>query len=367
MTDERTEVRSLLDAVSADLPPTRLTVNGICAEARRRRRRRWLPIRPRDWSISLPSSGAVLRAVAVVVAVAVLPGLITLALLRGDSEGSDMAGSGPSAPLSRYSQTDEQARRAVPPDRVQLDLPAIVELATDHQTVAVTMRVSACHGPLELRAVSRPADVVITATEDRRRLDDSAGCPGSAVLETLTTRLGQPLGSRPVVDRLGRVIAVLDRAKVAKVTYVPPGYQPDGGCLPVPVDGALVAQAGATPDAGRSAASRPAASCTNQYSRSHPPGRGTRLSVIQYFDTRPPGDGGRLSWGPPTAVRIHGSAAQLRLGREPERLAGQYRYTRQLRWTERGISFTVASGPAQSPALLLQDDELLRVADGIGW
>jgi hypothetical protein len=57
----------------------------------------------------------------------------------------------------------------------------------------------------------------------------------------------------------------------------------------------------------------------------------------------------------------------LRLGREPGKLAGQYWYIRQLRWIERGITFTVASGPGRSPALLLPDDELLRVAGGIGW
>ena len=89
--------------------------------------------------------------------------------------------------------------------------------------------------------------------------------------------------------------------------------------------------------------------------------------MIQYFDARPPGYDGRFSWGPPAAVRLPGSAAQLRLGREPGKQAGQYWYTRQLRWTERGISFIVASGPGQSPALLLPEDELLRVADGIGW
>src|SRR5215468_10132972 len=204
MTDERTEVRSLLDAVSADLPPTRLTVEGICAEARRRRARRWLPTRPQSRSISLPSGRAVLQALALAVAVAALPGLITLALLRDGSGNETSAGSGglsarvPSVP--HPPATPPRAGSAGPPPRgvLVLDPGVVVELATDHHTLSVTVRVGACYGPLELRAVSRRAAVEITATEAARDLAYSAGCPASLMSETLTARLDQPLGSRPI-------------------------------------------------------------------------------------------------------------------------------------------------------------------------
>ena len=225
MTDERTEVRSLLDAVSADLPPTRLTVEGICAEARRRRARRWLPTRPRSRprsrSISLPSGRAVLQALALAVAVAALPGLITLALLR-DSSGNETSASsgGVSAPVPDVPHPPAAAPRAGSAGQplagvLVLDAGVVVELATDHRTLSVTVRVGACHGPLELRAVSRRAVVEITATEDARGPADSAGCPASLVSEMLTARLDQPLGSRPIVDgRTGRAMAILDRLAV---------------------------------------------------------------------------------------------------------------------------------------------------------
>jgi hypothetical protein len=100
MTDERAEVRAVLDAVSSQPPPTRLGVDEICAAARRTRSPRsrlragtaaWL----RRLAVPLPSVRLIAGVAAIVAVAALLPGLVVLGLLTaGDSNTASNGGGG---------------------------------------------------------------------------------------------------------------------------------------------------------------------------------------------------------------------------------------------------------------------------------
>jgi hypothetical protein len=141
------------------------------------------------------------------------------------------------------------------------------------------------------------------------------------------------------------------RAELARVTYLPAGYRSNGECTPTRV-------------AGGDPASPPAGARCTVYSTDRPGGPG--LSVTQYLGPRR-ADRGGPTWDASAGARVHGLAAQLRLGHEAGTVPGQLRYTRQLRWTENGIDVTVSSGPAGSPDALLPAAELLRIGEGMRW
>jgi hypothetical protein len=371
MSDERAEVRAVLDAVSADPPPTRLSVDQICAAARRGQSSRprpplraWL----RRLSALMPSVRLVAQVAAVAVVVAVLPGLVVLALVtsqHGDTGGgAGSAAGGGGAPSKYQASPGADSGRAAsggatagtaPQVRGLVGLARTVELSADQRTLSAAVTAGGCHGPLALKAQERPDRVLVTATEDVRGLDGKHACSAHAEVTTLTTRLGEPLGTRHVVDaRTGRTLLVLDRSKVAEVTHLPAGYRADGTCRP---PSTTVDDAAAPPAV---------AACTAVYSNELIGGDRLGLTVTQYLGHRPPDRNGP-TWDPPASAQVHGLPAQLRLGHEAGKRPGQTSYTRQLLWTENGVTVSVSSGPAGSPDRLLSAAELLRVADGIRW
>jgi len=273
MTDERTEVREVLEALSADPPPTRLSVDEICSAARRARPRPAVAAWLRRLSVPLPSGRLIAQVVAIAAIAAVLPGLVLVGFLTSPQGGVSSTGGGGGGGAGL---------------------------------------VPAKGGP--------GADSGRSATAG-----GAAGAP-----------------------------QVLDRSKLARVTYVPAGYRPNGDCTPPGV-------------ARADAASPPAvARCISLYSVDLPGGGGLGLSVTQYLGRRP-ADRGGPTWDAPAGAHVHGHAAQLRLGHEAGKVPGQVWYTRQLLWTENGIDVTVSSGPADSPGALLPAAELLRIGDGIHW
>jgi len=362
MTDERTEVREVLEALSADPPPTRLSVDEICSAARRARPRPAVAAWLRRLSVPLPSGRLIAQVVAIAAIAAVLPGLVLVGFLTSRQDGATSAGGGgggmaPQPAAGRVADSAQSASGAgagpVPLDARPLQLAGTVELAADQRILTATVSASACHGSFALKAQELPDRVLLAGTEDVRGRDTRRVCDAARLVTTLTVRLGEPLGARRVVDRgTGRRLLVLDRSKVARVTYLPAGYQPNGGCTPPSV-------------AGADAASPPAvARCTNLYSGDRPGGGGLGLSVTQYQGRRP-ADRGGPTWDAPAGAQVHGHAAQLRLGHEAGKVPGQVWYTRQLLWTDSGIDITVSSGPADSPDALLPAAELLRIGDGI--
>ena len=380
MTDERTEVRAVLEAVAADPPPTRLTVDGICAAARRSRwwaglpaLLRRLPMRrpsapgpsapgpsvPRP-SVPRPSvpgpsvpgpsvpgpsvprpsrrlAGRVATVAAVVAAVALLPGLVLLAVLTGGGGVSTSGGGMANAP---------------PPTAVGVQVAGIVELATDRRTLTVQVTTGGCTGPVRLHLAERENAVVLTATPGPGAVALGTRCAGTASPVTLTAEMARPLGARQLIDgSTGLALLVLDESAVARVTYAPAGYRPGGACRPPSAVGG----------------SRPTVpECTTVLAPARPGGRLSPVSVTQIFGSRPTQRAGPV-WGPPTLLQVHRLPAQLRLGHLAGAHAGQPQYTRVLLWTEHGVNVTVSSGPAASPDRLPSAAELLRVADGVRW
>jgi hypothetical protein len=367
MTDERTEVRAVLEAVSADPPPTRLSVDEICAAARRPRPRPAVAAWLRRLSVPLPPGRLIAQVVAIAAVAALLPGLVLVGLLtsrHGDTSsavGGGGAGvvpqpeTGTSADGGRAASAGGTGAAAVPQGAQVLELGGIVELSADQRVLSATVSVGGCRGLLALNAQELPDRVLLAATEDVRGQGTPRPCAAARLVKTLTVRLPQPLGARPVLDRgTGRRLPVLDRSKVARVTYVPAGYQPDGDCTP-------------PSSAGADAASAPAvARCATHYSADRPGGGGLGLSVTQYLGSRP-ADRGGPTWEQPAGTHVHGQAARLRLGHQAGKVPGQVWYTRQLLWTENGVDVTVSSGPADSPDALLSAAEMLRIGDGIRW
>ena len=355
MTDERTEIRAVLEAVSASPPPTRLSVDEICAAARRAGRRQAVAAWLRRQSVPLPSGRLIAQVVAIAAIAAVLPGLILVGYLTSQHGPVSTAGGGGGgmAPHPAAGKGADSAQSASGAGARPLQLAGTVELAADQRILTATVSAGACHGPLALKAQELPDRVLLAGTEDVRGRDTQRGCDAARLVTTLTVLLGEPLGARRVVDRgTGRRLLVLDRSKLARVTDLPAGYQPNGDCTPPSV-------------ARTDAASPPAvAGCITLYSGDRPGGGGLGLSVTQYLGRRP-ADRGGPTWDALAGAQVHGHAAQLRLGHEAGNAPGQVWYTRQLLWTENGIDITVSSGPADSPDALLPAAELLRIGDGI--
>lgn len=327
MTDQEVEVRALLAAVVEDLPPTRLTVDGICAEGRRRIRVRIAPRTGR------PSPRLMLRVTAAAAAVLVVPGLVVALLLAG---GAAVGNSGAAG------------RTTASPVRGEEPVTGVVRLSSDDRTLTLKATGGCDSGFPMLRVARQGPNVVVLRLQPGTPsgLPSGARCGLAATVGTVSVRLDQPLGSRQVRAIDGHVLAVLDPRKAARVTYWPPDYHGTGSCT--------------EPDGGTVAA------CSANRERLLP-GLSLLLTVRQVFGSVSIDSGHDYLYDPPSPVTVHGLSAQLRLGRRVGKLAGQIWFIRTLTWSEHGETIVISTSNADRLSLLVPTAGLVQVGNGLRW
>jgi hypothetical protein len=338
MTEDDTDIRTLLATLTEELPPTRLTADHLVTAGRRRAR--WLPpVRRRGHDV--PSTGSR------------RPGRLVTGLGIGSATA---VGAAVAAVLALSSLVGDGVGGAPPPGDVQL--------GRDGQTLTAEGQLtsSGCRPRPALVADEVAGEVRLSLAQAPPEVPEPMICALGPL--PVRVRLKRPLGDRPVrFGAHGPVLPVFDLRRTATSTYQPPGFTDVlESCEPL-------VQLGPGPSVH---SGQPVTRCDTMFSKQRPPAEMAMvvLKVEQYFGPAPAPTGTvpvQPPPAPPRTVQVHGHDAQFGTYARDTGGGGRPEQWEQLTWTEHGERIVLTAGGPDRPELLPSLVELRKVADGLRW